>query len=135
VLDNTLRGRAMTVEVDTPNNELRHNWNVTGNTSDTGYGSSSGSAMVIKRVNGVTVQGNTQRLQKGRNMAGVSTMQSCHVTVSGNQFEGASQDARVDASGCPGATNDTVQPSKGTTQPSSGAGASTSSQSASAAGH
>jgi hypothetical protein len=45
--------------------------------------------MILAGVDGVTVTGNTQAVQKGRNMTGVLADQSCDVTVSGNHFANA----------------------------------------------
>lgn len=101
IVDNTLTGRNLNISVVTPTGKRRYNWLITGNTSNGVYGSPSGGAINLTRVSGITVTGNTQTLQKGRNMAGVQAKQSCDVTVSNNHFANARPEPAIAYQACP----------------------------------
>jgi hypothetical protein len=97
---NKLTGKAMNMSFSAPAGTRRARIRVIDNVSDTGYGNTGGAAIYFARIDGIEVRGNVQRLQAGRNMAGVETSESCNAVVQGNTFSGAATDARIGAFTC-----------------------------------
>jgi hypothetical protein len=89
ILNNTLTGRAMTMEVQSDDVSRRHDFWVVGNTSDTGWGSTTAAAIVLQNIDRIIVNGNVQSLQAGRGDSGVRASGSTGVHVDHNSFIGA----------------------------------------------
>ncbi len=88
VANNVLKGKSLNILVTPPVGVRRTGWTLTGNTSDSTYGSPIGAVIVFYQTDAITVTGNYQPLQSGRDMVGVDTNDGCDVVVSGNQFPG-----------------------------------------------
>jgi hypothetical protein len=83
VRNNTLQGRAMNSTIGNFT-ERRRAWAIVGNRTDTSYGTQAGAVIGVRRVDGLLVTGNTQRVQAGRSMYLVSTSDVCGVSVGRN---------------------------------------------------
>lgn len=106
--------RPLRVTVGSSDGTRRQNFVVTDNISDVNWGRAGGSALTFKKVDGVTVTGNVQKLQSGRGTVGVEAFDSCNVTVRGNSFPGGAGEATIAAyAGCgaSGTTGPTASPS------------------------
>jgi hypothetical protein len=88
VRNNTLRGRAMNSTIGTTTR--RRAWAIVGNTTDTAFGTPTGAVIGVRRVDGLLITGNTQRVQAGRSMYLVTTSDVCGVAVTGNVVVNAS---------------------------------------------
>jgi hypothetical protein len=90
IADNQLAGRDMVVFVDGAGADRRHHWWISGNRSDTPWGSPApASAITLHDVDDAAVVDNRQPLQAGRGDAGVDITGSTGVTVQGNSFTNA----------------------------------------------
>lgn len=81
--NNVLKGRAMNSTIGSFS-DRRRAWAIVGNTTDTGHGTPAGAVIGVRRVDGLLVTGNTQRVQPGRSMYLVATSDVCDVVVRGN---------------------------------------------------
>ncbi len=113
--------RPLTATVAASDGTRRQNYVFTDNVSDANWGRAGGSALTFKKVDGITVTGNVQKLQAGRGTVGVEAFDSCNVTVRGNSFPGGAGEATVlayagcAASGAGAGTTTTPSPSPSTT--------------------
>lgn len=99
ITGNTLRGKVMNMNVHAPDGTRRSNFLIADNVSDRKFGSPLGHLMKFHAVDGVTVTGNYQEIQDGREVVGVRTEDSCLVVVAGNTFPGASAESEIGACG------------------------------------
>ncbi len=101
--DNVLTGKAMIMEVQSPTGgPRRRGYIVRNNVSDTGHGGPSETCMWFVRVDDITVTGNTQPLQSGRNMHVARTDECCGtIDISGNTFPGGVGNWLTDNYACP----------------------------------
>lgn len=79
---------AMKVVINPPAPNSRKNWTITNNVGAQAIGNSGGNAWWIGRVDGLTVTGNTQPLQAGRNMYLCELDRCTNYNVSGNTLPG-----------------------------------------------
>ena len=98
---NQLEGKAMVVTVASPVGHRRGPFEFVGNTSDQGYGTTSGAVMGFTRVDGIVVTDNHQPTQAGRNMALIKTSESCGIEVSGNTGANMVVESRIEPYPCP----------------------------------
>lgn len=93
--------RTFAVDIATPTGSRRGRYAFIDNVATEPQGTPQGAAILVSRVDGVVVTGNTIPLQSGRNMAVVSVTESCLVVVSGNTFPGGTMELRTDGyNGC-----------------------------------
>jgi hypothetical protein len=90
---NVLTGRALHVRAD-QGRERPRNIVVQGNTSEVEFAGPGPAAMIFRNTDGVTVSGNTQRLQRGRGLAMVATQGSTRVAVSERPYRELPADSR-----------------------------------------
>jgi len=88
--------RTFAVDIATPGGSRRGRYAFTDNVATEPLGTPQGAAILVSRVDGLVVTGNTIPLQNGRNMAMVSVIESCSVLVSGNTFPGGTMELRTD---------------------------------------
>lgn len=96
---NTLINHAIKVDVKPPEGSRRSRFRILNNTSDRGFGSPL-SLMKFTRIDSVEVRGNYQRLAPNQPTVGVRTVESCYVTVTGNQFINTPREADIQATAC-----------------------------------
>lgn len=86
---NTCVSAISPVLIEPPAQNTRSNWVITDNSSETGFGSASGNAWYVRWCDGLTITGNTQPMQPGRNMVLVSLDECTNYVVSGNTITDA----------------------------------------------
>jgi hypothetical protein len=100
VENNTLIGHSLIISVRPPEGRRRSRFRILNNTSDRAFGAPV-PLMRFTRVDSVEVRGNSQQLQRRQLTIGVGAVESCYVTVSGNQFMNALREADIQPTMCP----------------------------------
>jgi len=70
-------------------------WKILNNTSSTLAANPRGSSMSFDHLDGLTVSGNHQAVEKGRVMVGAAVTASCNVSITGNDYPGATSQGTV----------------------------------------
>jgi hypothetical protein len=83
---NTLSGMTMNIAMEDLDGGQRRSWRVLDNKGDLLSGNPYGGTMRFARISGLEVRGNYQVMKPDRNMVGVTTTNSCNLTVTGNDF-------------------------------------------------
>lgn len=96
---NTLIDHAIKIDVAAPVGSRRSRFRILNNTSDRGFGSPL-ALMKFTRIDSVEVRGNYQWLAPNQPTVGVRTVESCYVTVRGNQFINTPREADIQATTC-----------------------------------
>lgn len=104
--NNTLNGKAMVMSWKA-SSTMRHGLRIVGNVSDVGYGNNGYGLIGISGYEGIVVEGNSERLQAGRNMVGVDLWRSCDFLVQDNSFVNAVKEFRVNSTSCSPGENTT----------------------------
>jgi hypothetical protein len=81
-------GKSMTVQIKPPARGIRRNFTFRNNISDSSFGSNE-ALMSFYRTDGITVRGNRNALNAGRQMTAVYAQGSCNIDVQGNTFQNA----------------------------------------------
>jgi hypothetical protein len=100
VANNTLTGHSLKIDVKPPPGSRRSRFRILNNRSDRAFGSPV-PLMRFTRIDSVEVRGNVQRLDPRQAVIGVRTVESCYVTVTGNQFSNAVREADIQPTTCP----------------------------------
>jgi hypothetical protein len=89
IQDNVLDGAEMSVWMRPQDGSYRSNWTIVNNRSNDVFGSQGGAVMLFENLRGLTLRGNTQPMQAGRNMYLASAVRVCLGAVDGNDLPNA----------------------------------------------
>lgn len=93
-------GQTLRIGMNAPEGTRRSGLVIRDNVSESMYSNRDSAPINVYLWDDVVVTGNVQTLHEGRNMAGVSVVDSCRVTVSGNQFPNAVTEMRWSGAAC-----------------------------------